>query len=378
MPRFAVTRLTLTDFRNYASTRIATDASLVALTGANGAGKTNLLEAISLLAPGRGLRGASFDELARTNGGGGWAVAANISSPDGSSALGTGWTRPAGESDSQARQVKIDGAPQKSSGMFGEYMRLLWLTPAMDRLFAGPASDRRRFFDRLTAAFDPAHGSRVLAFEKLMRERNLLLAGDGFDAAWMAGLETQMAEAAAAISAARLLALEALRSHITEARNGSAFPWAELALAGELEARIGDVPAVQVEQEYRRILADSRKLDRTAGRTLRGPHRSDFAVTHGPKSIAAERCSTGEQKALLIGLILAQARAVKDRSGAVPVLLLDEIAAHLDAHRRDGLFATLEDLGAQAWMTGTDAALFETLKDRAAHMHVDSGMVMPI
>ena len=375
---FFVTRLTLTDFRNYASARVGTDASLVALTGANGAGKTNLLEAISLLAPGRGLRGASFEELARIDGDGRWAVAADVSGPAGAVALGTAWLKPSGVGDSQSREVVVDGSAQKSSGILGEYLRLLWLTPAMDRLFAGPASDRRRFFDRLAAAFDPEHGSRVLTFEKLMRERNLLLGGERTDPAWVASLETQMAEAAAAISAARLLALEALKSHISEARNGSAFPWAELALTGDLEARIADVPAVQVEEEYRRILADSRQLDRAAGRTLKGPHRSDFAVTHGPKSVAAERCSTGEQKALLIGLILAQARAVKAESGAAPVLLLDEIAAHLDASRRESLFATLEELGAQAWMTGTDAGLFETLGRGAQHLHVESGMVTPI
>lgn len=373
--RFAIERLTLSDFRNYGAARLAAGASLVALTGPNGAGKTNLLEAISLLAPGRGLRGAPYEELARSDGPGGWAVAAITQGPAGPVSLGTAWAQPSNGEAGLSRQVSIDGTPQRSSGVLAEHLRLLWLTPAMDRLFAGPASERRRFLDRLVTAFDPGHGGRVLAFEKLMRERNLLLAGERLDEAWMAGLETQMAEAGAAIAAARLLALEALQSHMDEGRNDSAFPWAILAIEGELEDRLGAIPAVQAEEEYRRLLVGSRGLDRAAGRTLRGPHRSDFLVRHGPKDMAAERCSTGEQKALLIGVILAQARAVRAVGGAAPVLLLDEIAAHLDQARRDGLLAALEELGAQSWMTGTDASLFAGLGGDAAHFHVEAGTV---
>ncbi|MBI3673754.1 MAG: DNA replication/repair protein RecF, partial [Rhizobiales bacterium] len=343
----------------------------------NGAGKTNLLEAISLLAPGRGLRGEAFEALART-GGNAWAIAAELQAAQGPVALGTGWSGQGESADgtTQGRLVVIDGVVQRSSGALGQYMRLLWLTPAMDRLFAGPASDRRRFLDRLASAFDPEHGSRVLVFEKVMRERNLLLEEPRPDVAWLTSLEAHMAEAAVAIAAGRRIVIEALGSHIAEARSQSAFPWAKVAVEGEIEALLEAMPAVHAEDEYRRLLADSRRLDQAAGRTLRGPHRSDLAVVHGPKSSPAGQCSTGEQKALLIGLILAQARAVKEASGVAPLLLLDEVAAHLDRERRQGLFAALRALGCQAWMTGTDEGLFEGLGGDAALLQVAAGTVM--
>ena len=376
----ALTRLTLTDFRNYAGLRLDVSAPLVALTGPNGAGKTNLLEAISLLTPGRGLRGASFEDLARHGGASTWAIASEVATFEGTVSLGTGWS---GQSDgnegaAQSRLVVIDGHVQKSSSTLAQYMRQLWLTPAMDRLFAGPASDRRRFLDRLVAAFDPEHGARVLVFEKVMRERNLLLEEPRADAAWLSSLEAHMAEAAVAIAAARLHAVEALRRHIGEARTASAFPWAQVAVEGEIESLVAVMPAVRVEDEYRKILRDSRAADRGAGRTLRGPHRSDFSVSHGPKNMPAGLCSTGEQKALLIGLILAQARAVKGESQIAPVLLLDEVAAHLDRQRREGLFQALAALGCQAWMTGTDAGLFEGLRHDAAVFHVEAGTISEV
>ena len=375
-----LTRLTLTDFRNYAGLRLDCGSALVALTGPNGAGKTNLLEAISLLAPGRGLRGAGFDELAKLGGAGTWAIAAELSTSDGRVSLGTGWSgqAEAGDTTAQGRLVVIDGLVQKSSGVFGQYMRVLWLTPAMDRLFAGPAADRRRFLDRLVAAFDPEHGSRVQVFEKVMRERNLLLEEPRADAAWLTSLEAHMAEAGVAIAAARLMAVEALQHHINEARAASAFPWGRVAIEGEIEGLTGIMPAVRVEDEYRRLLADSRRLDRAAGRTLRGPHRSDLAVIHGPKNMPAGQCSTGEQKALLIGLILAQARAVKGEAGVAPILLLDEVAAHLDRERRNGLFEVLAALGCQAWMTGTDAELFVGLRQDATVFHVEAGTISEV
>lgn len=373
----AITRLTLTDFRNHAGLRLDVEAPLVALSGANGVGKTNILEAISLLAPGRGLRGAAFEELARQGGAGAWAVSAEIRTEHGPVTLGTAWSgqNEAGDDSGQSRLVVIDGQPQKSSGALGSYMRLLWLTPAMDRIFAGPASDRRRFLDRMVTAFDPEHGARILVFEKVMRERNLLLGEPRPDMAWMTSLEAHMAEAAVAIAAARLVGLEALQTHISLARTWSSFPWSEVSVDGELEALVAVTPAVRVEDEYRRILRDSRGVDRAAGRTLRGPHRSDLAVLHGAKQMPAGLCSTGEQKALLIGLILAQAHAVKARSGEAPVLLLDEVAAHLDRTRRQGLFEALGGLGAQSWMTGTDASLFEDVGGRGAVFHVEDGMV---
>lgn len=377
-PVLSISRLTLTEFRNYRDLRMLSPARLVALTGANGAGKTNILEAISLLAPGRGLRGVPFEELARQGGTGSWAIAAEIETPLGRLSAGTAWSGDPESGDGGSRLVVIDGEVQKGSGALGEHMRLLWLTPAQDRLFAGPASDRRRFLDRLVAASDPEHGSRMLVFEKVMRERNLLLAEPRADAAWLSSLEAQMAEAAVAISAARLIGLEALETHIGEGRGESSFPWAKLAIEGEIEALVSQKPAVQVEDEYRRILCDSRGLDRAAGRTLRGPHRSDLAVVHGPKAMPAGQCSTGEQKALLIGLVLAQARAVRAGAGVSPILLLDEVAAHLDWARRRSLLEALAALGSQSWMTGTDAQLFEAIGDVGAVFHVEDGLVREV
>jgi DNA replication and repair protein RecF len=371
----ALTRLTLTNFRNYSGLRLDVSARLVALSGPNGAGKTNLLEAISLLTPGRGLRGASFDELANLQSAASWAIAAEVATPHHEVKLGTGWSVAASEADgaTSGRLVLIDGHLQKGSGALGEYMRMLWLTPAMDRLFAGPAGDRRRFLDRLVATFDPEHSSRVTVFEKVMRERNLLLQEPRTDTVWLTSLEAHMAEAAVAIAAARLAAVEALQKHIHESRAASAFPWGEISIDGEIETLVAAMPAVRAEDEYRRLLADSRGADRGAGRALKGTHRSDFIVVHGPKSMPASQCSTGEQKALLIGLILAQARAVKAVANLPPVLLLDEVAAHLDRQRREGLFATLEALGSQAWMTGTDGHLFEGLGLGAQCFHVEAG-----
>ena len=373
--RLALSRLTLTNFRNYSGLRLDVSARLIALSGPNGAGKTNLLEAISLLSPGRGLRGSSFDELASLGNTASWAIAADVATPLHEVKLGTGWSLASGEADSAAmgRVVIIDGHLQKSSGALGDYMRMLWLTPAMDRLFAGPAGDRRRFLDRLVATFDPEHSSRVAVFEKVMRERNLLLQEPRADTVWLASLEAHMAEAAVAIAAARLGAVEALQKHIHDTKGQSAFPWGAISIEGEIESLVAGMPAVRAEDEYRRLLADSRFLDRAAGRTLKGTHRSDLIVVHGPKSMPAGQCSTGEQKALLIGLILAQARAVKAVANVAPVLLLDEVAAHLDRQRREGLFAALEALGSQAWMTGTDGHLFEGLAPGAQCFHVDAG-----
>src|SRR5262245_29818890 len=371
---FILTRLTLSDFRNYAALRLDPGPGLVALTGPNGAGKTNLIEAISLLAAGRGLRGALFEDLARQGGNRGWAIAAHVSSPGGTTLIGTQWT-PETDAQSQTRHVVIGGIAQESPGVLAHHLRVIWLTPAMDRLFAGPVSDRRRFLDRLVTANDPEHASRVLVFEKLMRERNLLLEEARPDAAWLAGLEAQMAEAAAAIAAARLHAIEALQNHIKFLLKGSAFPASILGLQGDLEDRLKAMPAVQAEDEYRRLLAESRGQDKAAGRTLSGPHRSDLLVTHEPKSMAAALCSTGEQKALLIGLILAQASSVAEESGAAPVLLLDEVAAHLDAKRRADLFETLIGLGTQSFMTGTDRELFDGLGKKADFLHVEGGIV---
>ncbi len=373
----AVRRLTLSGFRNYAAVRLDAAARPVVLTGPNGAGKTNLLEALSLLAPGRGLRGDAFADLARQDGDGGWAVAVEIEGPQGEARLGTAWDPGVGD----ARHVRIDGDSQRSSGALGRHARLLWLTPAMDRLFTAPASERRRFLDRLVIAFDPGHGARVNQFEKAMRERNRLLEAAETDAAWLSAVEEQMAEAAVAVAASRRLAVETLAAYVGEtrtARSGGAFPWVSIAIAGEIETALANVPAVTAEDAYRRRLRDGRRLDQAAGRTLAGPHRSDFEVTHGPRAMPADKCSTGEQKALLIGITLAHARAVRDAfHGFAPMLLLDEVAAHLDAARREGLYAELAELGAQAWLTGTDEALFDGCRGAALFVRVESGSLTP-
>lgn len=360
--------------------RIIPSCPLIALTGQNGAGKTNVLEAVSLLVPGRGLRGSAFNVVARLGGSTSWAVAADIEVPEGEFKIGTGYEGDPLSEDggTSGRNAMIDGVVQRSPGALTNYLKMLWLTPAMDRLFAGPASDRRRFFDRLVISFDTHHGARVSAFEKLMRERNFLLQDPRCDYAWLTSIEVQMAEQAIAISASRNGAATVLAKHFAGHADTSPFPWGILQLTGEIEALMTAKPAVQAEAEYAMILKEQRGLDRAQGRTLKGPHRTDFSVLHGPKSQSAELCSTGEQKALLIGLILAQARAVKELVGAAPVLLLDEVAAHLDVHRRRGLFEALTALGVQAWMTGTDAELFSEAGSASVLYNVEHGTILEV
>ncbi|MEE4237009.1 MAG: DNA replication/repair protein RecF [Anderseniella sp.] len=383
-PKLQLTSLTLTGFRNHAATRVGPSSGLIALCGHNGAGKTNVLEAISLLMPGRGLRGAPYEDLApagRVQAA--WAVSATVENDGLETRLGTAWQlrEPAADPamPASAREVRIDGQVQRSAGALAGHLRMLWLTPAMDRLFAGPASDRRRYLDRLTAVFDGGHGSRVNALERLLRERNRLLAEDRPQARWLDSVEAQLAEAAVAVAAARSNAMAIVAGFVEQAREGrreSAFPWAEVTVSGELEQQLNERPAVQIEDEYRTLLADSRGLDRAAGRTLRGPHRSDLLVVHGPRAMEARLCSTGEQKALLLGLVLAQARAVRDTfDGAAPLLLLDEVAAHLDAVRRAALMDELLELGSQTWMTGTDRHLFEAASSGIEIFEVADGQV---
>ena len=358
--------------------RITPSCPLIALTGQNGAGKTNVLEAVSLLVPGRGLRGSAFNVIARLGGSASWAVAADITTPDDDLKIGTSYVGDPLSEDggTSGRNAMINGEVQRSPGTLSNYLKMLWLTPAMDRLFAGPASDRRRFFDRLVISFDSHHGSRVSAFEKLMRERNFLLADPRCDFTWLSAIEAQMAEQAIAIAAARNEAATVLAKHFAGHAETSPFPWGILQLLGETEALVSAKPAVQAEAEYAMILKEQRAIDRAQSRTLKGPHRTDFSVLHGPKSQSAELCSTGEQKALLIGLILAQARAVKELVGAAPVLLLDEVAAHLDVHRRRGLFEALTALGVQAWMTGTDANLFSEAGKASVLYNVEHGTIL--
>src|SRR5262245_10007002 len=364
----------LTDFRNYASLSLNLDPGLVVFTGDNGAGKTNLLEALSLLAPGRGLRRAAYSEVAREGSAGGFAVHAEVEGPFGKVSIGTGTTVASGETET-GRKVRINGAPARSADALLEWLRLTWITPAMDGLFTGPAGDRRRFLDRLVLAIEPGHGQRSLDYEKAMRGRNRLLAEGSRDRAWFEAIETQMAETGTAIAAARVELVRLLAAMIARLPEDSPFPKAELALTGPIEQAIGDLPAVEIEEDFRRRLAEGRDQDRAAARTLEGPHRSDLIVRHRPKDMPAELCSTGEQKALLVGILLSHARLCGEMSGSAPILLLDEIAAHLDAGRRSALFSILEELNCQAFMTGTEPALFSALSGRAQFLTVDRGRV---
>jgi len=367
-------RLSLTNFRSYADALIAPGPGLVVLTGENGAGKTNVLEAVSLLSPGRGLRGAGLAEMARSGGPGTFAVAARLQVPlpacrEGSFIeLGTGITAAAPE----RRQVRINGAPASATSL-SEWLSILWLTPAMDRLFQEGASGRRRFLDRLVLALEPGHAIHAARYEAAMRARNKLLAEEGLcDEAWLAALEARMAEHGAALSQARAAAVRALGERLEAAPEG---PFAKAGL--ELEGGDEDLAAA---------LLRGRSRDAAAGRTLAGPHRTDLAVTHLGKPAQsgdeggqpAGRASTGEQKALLLAIVLAHADLVADRTGRRPVLLLDEVAAHLDPVRRAALFERLEGGGGQVWMTGTEASLFEGIGAGASRFEVAEGRVSAV
>ncbi len=365
-----IARLALTDFRNYSQAVLNCSPGPVVLAGANGAGKTNCLEAISLLTAGRGLRSLPFPELARAGGAGGWAVAAKLFTAHKETAIGTGVQPPVagGAPGSRTpRTVKIDGTAAKGSGALAG-VRMLWLTPAMDSLFMGPASERRRFIDRLTLSLDPAYATVAATFDRAMRQRNKALEALS-PPQLLDSIEVQMAQSAVGVSLARHRAIRSLTAEIAAGRDrdtGSAFPWAGVALSGYLEGQIEHSALEDLVQSYQGLLIQSRDRDRTAGRTLTGPHRSDLEVSHGPKSMPAKMCSTGEQKALLAGLILAQARLVKMQcEGVAPLILLDEIAAHLDLSRRTALFSALAGLGAQVWMTGTDLEIFLPLNEVA-------------
>lgn len=376
-PRVWVERLRLTNFRNYAALALSAGPEPVVLTGPNGSGKTNLLEAISLLTAGQGLRRAPFPELARM-GSADWAVAATLQTPLAAVDIGTGLKAEASGSRT-GRIVRIDGEDQSGSGVLASHATIFWLIPAMDGLFTGPASERRRFLDRLIPSFDPGYRPRLGQFERAMQQRNRLLSDDVREPARFAGFEQVMAETGVAIAAARAAAVAELAAAIAarrDAASATAFPWAELAIAGTLESALATQPAVDVEDAYAASLERTRERDRAAGRTLEGPHRSDLVVGHGPKQMPAGVCSTGEQKALLIGLVLAHADLVRQRrDGAAPILLLDEIAAHLDPLRRGALFDEIVALGSQAWLTGTDRQAFLALENRARFHHVEDGRI---
>jgi len=374
-----IRRLTLTNFRSYHAAQVSLDrAGPVVLTGANGAGKTNLIEAISLLAPGRGLRRATMEELAFSEGDGSWAVSAEIEGMLGLATLGTGIDPPVGEDSSPARRCRIDREAVSSAAAFADHLRVVWLTPAMDPLFNGPASERRRFLDRLVLAVDAQHSSRVSALERCLRSRNRLLEDARSDPHWLEAVEHETAEVAVAVAAGRSETVNRLSGALVAARSSAPeFPLAEIALQGWMEKLLPDHSAIEIEDRYRVLLKDNRARDAAAGRTLDGPHLSDFAVTHAGKGIPAADASTGEQKALLIRLVLAHARLIKEMTGYAPLLLLDEVVAHLDPARRAALYDALAALGAQVWMTGADPAAFGDIVGRAQVLEVRGGAVEP-
>ena len=372
-----IRRLSLTNFRSYHAAQVTLDrAGPVVLTGANGAGKTNLIEAVSLFAPGRGLRRATMEELAFAEGDGGWAISAEIEGMLGLGMLGTGIDPPADEESSPTRRYRVDREPVSSATAFADHLRVVWLTPAMDPLFNGPASERRRFLDRLVLAVDAQHASRVSALERSLRSRNRLLEDQRGDPHWLDAIEHETAEVAVAVAAARAETVARLSSALEQARGDAPeFPFARIALEGWMEELLPSHSAVEVEDRYRALLKENRGRDAAAGRTLEGPHLSDFAVTHAAKNMPASNCSTGEQKALLIRLVLAHARLIRDMTGFAPLLLLDEVVAHLDPGRRAALYDALSSLGAQVWMTGADPAAFGDIVGRAQVLLVKGSAV---
>ncbi|WP_293907676.1 DNA replication/repair protein RecF [Phenylobacterium sp.] len=377
MTACALTRLTLTDFRSYATAELGLDGRPVWLAGPNGAGKTNLLEAVSFLIPGRGLRGSGLAEVGRRlsgeAAGRAWAVSVTVRTEQGETRLGTGVE----QAGAARRLVRVEGEPAPP-GRLAEHVRQVWLTPAQDRLFLEGAAERRRFFDRLAFAAEPIHAAHVQAYEKALRERTRLLTDGPADAAWLDALEARMAEAGALMAEARARTLTALTAEIAT-RGERPFPLARLALTGEWE-RLALEGAAFADLELRlaRALAAGRDRDAAAGRALSGPHRGDLSVIHDEKDRPAAECSTGEQKALILNLVLAQAARLARAAGPSPILLLDEVAAHLDARRRAALFDEIEALELQAFLTGTDEMLFDGLKGRAQGFAVDGSGLAPL
>lgn len=370
-------RLVLRDFRSYPELDLSVAARTVVVTGENGSGKTNLLEAISLFAQGRGLRRVDLSACARRDGCGGFAVSAAVAGAYGVVQLGTGLD-PASEAGAPAtRRHRVDREPVGSGRAFADHLRPVWLVPAMDGLFSASPGERRRFLDRLVLAVDAEHGARVAAMERALRQRNKVLEnGWRADPAWLEAIERELAELGVAVAVARTDTAARL-SQLLDRRRDTAFPFATLTLSGAIETLCVDHPALEVEDRFRTMLKAGRAADAAAGRALVGPQAADLSVRHGPKDLEAGLCSTGEQKALLIGLVLAHARLVADLSGVAPVLLLDEIAAHLDASRRRALYAELGALPGQVWMTGADPQAFADVGGDAQHLRVTPGRVEP-
>jgi DNA replication and repair protein RecF len=378
--RQTLARLTLTDFRSYARADLVLDGRPVYLVGPNGAGKTNLLEAVSLFTPGRGLRGSALAEVGRRmpgeTVGRAWTVAAVIAADGEATQLGTGVETPG----AARRTVRIAGETLPP-GRLAEHLRQVWLTPAQDRLFLEGAADRRKFFDRLVFAAIPRHAAHASAYERAQRERMRLLTDEDRapDAAWLDALEARLAEAGALMAEARATTLAALQAEI-DGRGERPFPQAKLSLTGVWEQMSAEGAQIaDIEAQLARALAEARPRDAAAGRALTGPHRGDLAVLHAEKDRPAAECSTGEQKALILNLVLAQAaRLARAETSPSPILLLDEVAAHLDARRRGALFDEIEALGLQAFLTGTDEVLFEALKGRAQGVRVEGAELAPL
>ncbi|WP_262693235.1 DNA replication/repair protein RecF [Kordiimonas aquimaris] len=388
--RVSVSRVMLTNYRSYKtlSLKLQRSSNMVVLTGENGVGKTNILEAISYAAPGRGLRGAGLDDISRHNKDN-WSVALQLALEQDDICedikVGTGIEASTTDADStdkkphSRRIVKIDGEIANNTNCLGERWSIGWLTPQMDRLFIEGPSSRRKFLDRLTMGLYPDHSRQIGAFERTMRERNRLLSDQGVhaDAVWLSALEARMAEHGVAAAVARLEFAGQIAGQIEDAAE-TPFPKAMLAIDGWLEGLLADgLAPVEVEVQYRERLAHERVLDCRSGRTSTGIHKTDFIVTHKPKSMRADLCSTGEQKALLVGLIIANAHLQTALKRQAPLLLLDEVAAHLDNERRSALFDILGALGSQCWLTGTDMSLFESLKGKAEFFDVSDGKVQP-
>jgi DNA replication and repair protein RecF len=373
-----IRRLTLTNFRSYRAAQIEVSAALVVLVGPNGAGKTNLIEAISLFTPGRGLRRATLDEFAFAEGDGSWALSCDVEGALGLASLGTGIEPPTGDAAPSSRKYRIDREPVASATAFADHLRMIWLVPAMDMLFNGPASERRRFLDRLVLAVDAEHSGRVSALERSLRSRNRLLEMPRPDPHWLDAVEHETAELAVAVAALRAETVTRLQAALATCRDPtSSFPAAEIALEGWMEKLVPSHPAAEIEDRYRTILRDNRARDAAAGRTLDGPHLTDLSVVYAAKNTPASDASTGEQKALLIGLVLAHAELLTGMSGFAPVLLLDEVIAHLDPGRRVALYQELERLGAQVFMTGADPSAFADIERHAQVFQVTPGHVAP-
>ena len=373
----AVLSLSLRDFRNYARLQLRLSGAPVVLTGPNGAGKTNILEALSFFSPGRGLRRARLSDISRHGAPDCWAAHAEMATAIGPIAVGTGLAEITEDEDGggERRVVRINGETAGAANDLVEYLDVVWLTPQMDRLFVDGVSTRRRFMDRLVYGLDGGHARQVAAYERAMRERNRLLKSGGADPVWLSALESQMAEHGVAVAAARRDGLARIEAGMALATGP--FPRARLAAQGVVESWLAEMPALAAEEKVRTVLAERRGVDREAGAATEGPHRSDMAVWHAEKAQAAEHCSTGEQKALLVAITLANARLIKARRQAPPLMLLDEISAHLDARRRTALYEELLALGGQVWLTGTDDELFAGLEGQAEFFAVADGVVTP-